>query len=427
MQVTKQTLSPTKFKLTAAADQALLDASREVVLKQFAANLKLPGFRPGKAPLNIVEKSVDQSSLQTEFLQHAVNELYVQAVDQEHVRPVAPPDISVTKFVPFTTLEIVAEVEAVGDLKLPDYTKVKLSPKPVKVTEKQIDDVVKNLQARIAKKETVKRAAKDGDEVVIDFAGTDAKTKEPIQGADGKQYPLVLGSNSFIPGFEDNLLGLKAGDEKDFELTFPKDYGVAALQNKKVRFHVAVQAVNKVVEPKVDSKFAAEIGPFKTVEELRSDIRRELEAQAKQESERAFENELLETLARDTKVQIPEALIDEEIDRLEQEERQNIVYRGQTWHEHLAEEGVTEQEHRDKNRPGAELRVKAGLILGEIADQEKVQVTPEELEIRMQVLKGQYTDPGMQAELDKPENRRDVLNRLLTEKTLDRLKSYATK
>lgn len=425
MQVTKETLSPTTIKLTLAADQELLDATKQTVLNHLAKSVKLQGFRAGKAPLNMIERSVDQNQLQTEFLEHAVNDLYVAAIDQERIRPAAQPSITISKFVPFTMLEIVAEVEAVGDVKLADYKKIKVTKKTTKVTDAQVEEVIKDLQTRAAERKDVDRAAKSGDEATIDFTGVDAKTKDPVAGADGTEYPLQLGSGSFIPGFEDEIIGLKAGDTKEFEIVFPKDYGVKAMQGQKVIFTVTVKKVQEMVTPKVDDAFAASIGPFKTADELRKDIRRELETQAVQEDDRQFENDLLEAIANKTTVSIPKSLIDEEIERLEQQERQNIMYRGQTWQEHLDEEGVTEEEHREKNRPGAELRVKSGLILGEIADAEKIKVTPEELEIRVQLLKGRYaTDERMLSELDKPENRRDILNRLMTEKTLDKLKSF---
>lgn len=424
MQVTKESISPTSIKLTIVADQAELDSIKQNVLKRMSGSLKLQGFRPGKAPMNLVERSVDQNQLQSEFLEHAVNDLYVQAIDQERIRPVAQPQISITKFVPFTTLELVAEVESVSKIVLPDYTKITAVKEVAKVTEAQIDDVIVSLQERAAKREPVERAAKKGDEVTIDFTGVDAKTKSPIAGADGSDYPLVLGSDSFIPGFEDEVTGMKADDVKTFDITFPKDYGATELQNKKVTFTVTAKLVQKMVEPAVDDAFAAQIGPFKSVEELRKDIRRELEAQAKSNAERKYENDLVQAVAEKAKLTIPDSLVDEELDRLEQQERQDILYRGQTWQEHLDAEGVTEEEHRSKNRSGAELRVRAGLVLGEVAEAEKVKVTPEELEIRIQLLKGQYaTDEQMLQELDKPENRRDIMSRLMTEKTIDKLKS----
>jgi trigger factor len=427
MQIKREQVSPTSVKLSIAADQAFLDAAKQSVLAKLSRDIKVPGFRAGKAPANLVEKQLDQAALQSEFVEQAVNQLYINAVEQEKLRPVAPPQITLSKFVPFATLEFTAEVETVGDIKLPDYTKIKLASKPVQVTAKDVTDVLANLRQRAAAKQEVTRAAKSGDELIIDFAGNDAKTGQAIDGADGKDYPLTLGSQTFIPGFEEELVGLKAGADKTFALTFPKDYGAAALQNKRVKFAVKVTKVQQLAEPKLDDAFAATIGPFKTLAELKADIKKQLKAEKQQEANRAYDNDLLQKVADKSTVAIPASLIDEEIDRIEEDEKRDVVYRGQTWQEHLDAEGVTAEEHRQRQRQGAELRVKAGLILGAIAEQEKVTTTPEELELRVQLLKGQYTDPAMQAELDKPENRRDLNSRLLTEKTLDKLRAYATK
>jgi trigger factor len=427
MQVTKEQLNPTTIKLTINADQALLDSTKTHVLGDLSKNVKIAGFRPGKAPANLVEKQVDPAVLQSEFLDHVVNRLYVDAVQQEGIRPVAQPQVSVTKFVPFTELEITAEVEAVGEITLPDYTKIKVAKTPVSVTAKDVDEIISNLRARGATKVDVTRAAKLGDEVTIDFTGTDAKTKEPIAGADGTDYPLQLGSKTFIPGFEEEVVGLKAGGEKSFMITFPADYGAAELQNRKVNFAITAKAVKELQEPKLDDAFAASVGPFKTVAELKADIKKQLIVERQQEADRSYDNQVLEKIANKSTIAIPQTLVEEEIDRIEEEEKRNTVYRGQTWQEHLDAEGLTAEQHREKQRAGAELRVKAGLVLSEISAREKITVSPEELEIRVQLLKGQYQDPAMLAELDKPENRRDVLSRMLTEKTLDTLRSIAAK
>lgn len=418
--------SDTTVKLTIQADQSLLDEVRQQVLRQLGSTVKVQGFRPGKAPLNLVEKQLDQSQFQTEFLEQAVNRLYVEAIQQEKLRPVAPPEVSITKFVPFTTLEITTETEVVGDIKLPDYKLFKLAKPTIKVTEKDVDAVIDDLKKRAADKQDVQRASKAADELLIDFKGVDAKTKDPISGADGDNYPLQLGSDTFIPGFEAELIGLKAGAEKEFTLTFPKDYGVAALQNRKVSFSVKVHTVQELVLPKLDDAFAATIGPFKSLAELRADIKKQVKTDREQQADRDYENDLLQKLAEKTTVTIPASMVETEIDRIEEEEKRNLVYRSQTWQEHLDQEGLTAEAHREKNREGAELRVKAGLVLTEVSEREKITVSPEELELRIQLLRGQYTDAAMQAELDKPENRRDIQSRLLTEKTLDKLKGYST-
>jgi trigger factor len=404
----------------------MLQEVKQNVLRHLAKHVKTQGFRQGKAPLSLVEKQLDPATLQTEFLDEAVNRLYVSALQQDKIRPVSQPEVSLKKFVPFSTLEIEVTVEAVGDIKLPDYTKIKVARKDVKVGTKEVDEVVESLRARVAERKEVKREAKDGDEVLIDFTGVDAKTSEPISGADGKGYPLVLGSNTFIPGFEENLVGVKSGDEKIFTITFPKDYGVQALQNRKVSFTVTAIKVHEVVKPKIDDAFAEKVGPVKTVADLKADIKKQLEYEQQTQVDRDYESEILEKITEKSEVAIPKVLIDEEIARVEQDEKQNLIYRGQTWEEHLKDEGVNETEHFEQKRPGAEKNVKAGLILTEIADKEGITVTPQELEVRLQVLRGQYQDKQMQAEISKPENRREISNRMLTEKTLERLKSYAS-
>lgn len=425
MQITRESTTPTKIKLTITTDKVMLEAVKAEVVGLMGRNLKIQGFRPGKAPKHLVEKQIDQSALQSEFMEQAVNRAYVEALQSEKIRPTAQPAITISKFVPFDTLEFTAEFDAVGEIKLADYKKIKMVPKPVKVTKEQIDAVIADLKGRIADKEDVKRAVKSGDQATIDFAGIDAKTREPISGGDGKDYPLLIGSNSFIPGFEENVIGMKADDTKDFEITFPADYGVATLQKRKVVFTVTVKSVQAIKEPKLDDTFAAKVGPFKTMAELTADIKKQLTSEATDQNRRNFENELLEAVATKSTVATPDSLIEEEITRLEEEEKRNLVYRGQTWQEHLDAEGETDETHREKNREPATLRVKAGLVLGEIADIEQIDVTPEELEMRIQQLKGQYTDVAMQAELDKPENRRDIASRLLSEKTIQKLAEYA--
>lgn len=426
MQVKSEQLSATKVKLTISGDQKIIDQIKQVTLLELTPNVKVPGFRPGKAPSNLVEKQLDQTLFQSEFLEQAVNHLYVEAAKHEKLRPVTQPEITIVKFVPFTTLEFTAEVESVGKITLPDYKKIKVDVEPKTITAKDVDQVIDNLLSRGATKQPVTRKAKDGDEVLIDFYGTDAKTKEPISGADGKDYPLVLGSKTFIPGFEEELIGVSKDDVREFIITFPKDYGVKALQSRKVNFKVTVHEVQEVVKSKLDDAFAKSVGPFKTVAELKADIKKQLQAEAKTEQQRVYDNTLLEKIADKSTVSIPETLIEEEIDRMEDEEKRNVAYRGQTWQEHLDEEGLTAEAHREKQRVGADLRVKAGLVLAEIADAENIIVTPEELEIRVQLLKGQYNDDQMLSEFEKPENRRDIMNRMISEKTLDRLRAYAT-
>lgn len=426
MHLTKQSLSPTKVKLEVKAEPDDLNPIHQAILKRFARSAKVPGFRAGKAPLQMVEKHIDQKLLADEFLNDAVNRLYGVAIEQERLRPVGRPDISLKSFVPFTQLVFTAELEAVGKIQVPDYTSLKLPLKKATITAAEINQVLESLRLRLADRQTVGRGAKTGDEVTIDFNGED-KDGKPVVGAAGKDYPLILGSKTFIPGFEDNLTGVKAGDKKSFEITFPADYPTITLRSQPVTFIVQVKTVAELVKPALDDKFAAKAGPFKTISELKKDIKTQSSRERQWQMDRDYESELIRLLTAKVKVEIPDVLIEEQLDKMELEEKNNLLKQGQTWQEHLTTEGINEQQHRDRHRPEALERVKAGLALSEIAETEKLEVTPEELEIRIQVLKGQYQDPQMQAELDKPENRRDLVNRLLTEKTISTLVKHASK
>jgi trigger factor len=426
MRVVRQDNSPTNILLTVTGEAADLEPIKRHVLGHFKNSVRVPGFREGKAPLEMVERYANRERVLDEFMEHALNELYRRAVDQEQIRPLSTPNVRMKKFVPYTELEFEAETEILGPVKLPNYKTIKLSKKSPAVTAKDVDEVIKSLQTRLAVRTGVERPAKAGDELVIDFEGKD-KAGKKIGGADGKDYPLLLGSNTFIPGFEDNLVGAKAGQTKQFEVTFPKDYGVAALAGQKVDFKVDVQTVQELKEPKPDDDFAKQAGPFKSLAELKADIKKQLTEEKRRQADIDFQNELLGNISKKTQLEVPSGLVEEEVRRLEEQEKQNLAYRGQTWQEHLAAEGITEDEHRQRNRPEASERVKVGLILSEIAQREGIMVSPEEVEIRAQLLRGQYQDPQMQAELDKTENRREIEARLLTEKTIAKLVGYASK
>jgi len=427
MQITTKKLTPTKVELTVTADQAQMDHAKARTLHDLSKDVSLAGFRKGHAPEHLVEKNVDQNLLQSRFLDAVVNDIYTQALIQEQLRAVAQPEVSIIKFVPFTEVEIKAIVEIVGEIKLADYKKFHFTKQAEKTTDKDVESVLQDLLTRDSEKKEVKRAAGDGDEVTIDFKGVDAKTKEAIDGAEGNDYPLIIGSNTFILGFESEIVGLKINEEKTFDVTFPKDYSAKALQGKKVTFTVTVKQVKEVVKPKLTNAFAAKVGPFKTVDELKADVRRQIEAEKDNQAQRKVESEILQALAEKSKGEVPAALIEEEMDRMEDEEKRNLMYRGQTWQEHLQAEGKTAEEHREGQREQAALRVKTGLVLGEVAQVEKIDVTDAELKQRITDLKKQYSDAQTQTELDKPENQRDIASRILTEKTIAKIVEYAAK
>ncbi len=428
MQITRKDTSNTQTTLTITADLADIQTAKDRAVKYLAPKVKVQGFREGKVPPALVEKNLDPNYLQAEVIDNAINALYGEALVKEDLRPVAQPKIDLTKFVPYTALEFKAEIEVISKVTLPDYKKLASLKPAAKVVVKDVTEVLERLQLQGATYKVVERAAKNGDKVTIDFEGTDNKG-EAVAGAKGDNYPLVLGSKTFIPGFEEKLVGQKSGSDIKFDITFPKDYGVKALQNKKVTFAVKVNKVEEAIKQKLDDAFAKTVGPFKDIAELKKDIEKQLTEEKKHQAQKEFEDDLIKTLAKKTKVQLPKSLVDEQVASLDKEFKQNLTYRGETFKEYLENSSQTEEEYtKNELKPAAEERLRAGLALSEVAEKEKISVTPEDLEIRIQVMKGQYaSDKKMQDELDKPENRRDIASRLMTEKTIAKLVNLNSK
>ncbi len=429
MQVKRTNKSDNEVVLLITGDLVELGPLREHILKDhFAQDVKLPGFRQGKAPLNLVEKNINQQEFQTKFLDEALNNLYGAAIDQEKIRAIDQPKVEVKKFVPYTLVEFEVVIPVLGKVTLPDYKKIKLAkPLPKPVTPQEIDQVLKRLQIQLAEKKDVNRAAKNEDQVYIDFKGVDDKGNA-VSGAEGRDFPLVLGSDSFIPGFEKNLVGLKPGAEKTFTLKFPKDYLVSALASKNVTFTVTVIKVQEVSDPKLDDEFAKKVGSFETMAELKKSIKAQLTEEKENTENREYESKLLEQITDKSKVTIPDLLVDAEVENRLSSFKTELGYQGRTFDEFLKGEGQTEAEYIEKVvKPDSIKRLKASIVLSEISDIEQIPLSNEEVDARLQQMNAQYQDARSQADLAKPEARREVASRLLAEKTIAKLVDYATR
>lgn len=426
MQVTRKDISETKVKLTIELGLEELTHSKQHELQEKAKTAKITGFRKGKAPLNLIEKQLDQNQLQADVINHAINDYYGQALSAEKLRALDQPNVTIGKFVPYTELQFTAEVEIMPKIKLGDYKKIKKSPKIAKVEADEVKKVLANLRERMATKKDSSKPAKLGDDVVIDFDGKDKKG-QAVAGASGKDYSLNLGSNSFIPGFEDGLVGSKSGDKKELKLKFPKDYHAENLAGTDIVFEVEVKKVQSVELPKLDDEFAKKVGPFDSFKSLQADIKTQLEDQKKQEAENVLKDEIVEELVKKSTLVLPDILINDQISMLEHDFNQNLVYRGITKEEYIKSNGLkNEEEWRNKElRPQAERRVSVGMVLAEVADVEGIKIDEQELADRIELMKIQYKQNAEQ--FDTPEMQREVASRLITEKTVDRLVELAGK
>ena len=422
MKTSVKYLSDTKVVLTINVTPDELKAAELVALTKIAKEIKVPGFRKGKVPANVVAKHADPQMVGQQTLEDALSKAVADAFTSEKLQALDRPEVEVKKYVPAKELEFTAEVEIMPKIKLGDYKKLKAKLKVETPTDKDVDDLIVRMQENFAEKKEVKRAAKTGDDVVIDFVGK--KDGVAFDGGTANDFTLSLGGGQFIPGFEEGVEGHKAGETFDLDLEFPKDYHAKDLKGAKVVFTVTLKSVNEKVLPEVDEAFAAKCGPFTSVKELREDILKQMTDQREREAGDKLKDELVKELVEKSTVPTPEVLVKDQERSIEQDFMQNLMYQGMTLDSYLeVNKFKTKEEWLDKEaRPAAEARVKAGLVLAELNKELKIDASTKELEDHIALYKQQYANnKEALAQFDQPEVQRDIANRLLTEKTVEKL------
>lgn len=422
MKTTVKKLSDTKVELTISLGSEELSAAEQVALTKMAADVKVPGFRKGKVPVSVAAKHVNPAALQEQTLDNALSKAVAEAFMAEKIQALDRPAVDVKKFVPGQELEFTAEVEIIPPVKLGNYKKLKAKRQAVKVEDKEVEEIITRMRENFTEKTEVKRAAKEGDEAVIDFTGK--KDGVPFDGGAAKDFALKLGSGQFIPGFEEGVVGHKAGETFDLTLTFPKDYHAKELAGADVVFTVTLHKVNELSLPEVNDEFATKCGPFTSVDEFKADIKREITAQKEREADEKLKDELVGELAEASKVALPELLIDDQVRSIEQDLMQNLMYRGLTLDSYLQTQKFTDKDdwRAKEARPAAEKRVKAGLVLAELSKELGVEVSHEELSAQIEAMKQQYgKDPKIAERFNDPNVHRDIANRMITDKTVEKL------
>lgn len=422
MKTTIKHLSDTKVELTIVLTPAELADAEKVAIVKLAKDVKVQGFRKGKVPLAVAQKNVNPATLQEQTLDNAVSKAVASAFMDENIQVLDRPQVEVKKFVPGEILEFTAEADVLPKITLGDYKNLKATTEKVTVAAKEVDEVIERMRTGMGEKKDVKRAAKDGDETIIDFIGK--KDDVAFDGGTGNDYALTLGSKSFIPGFEEAIIGHKPGETFDVNLEFPKDYHVADLKGAPVTFTTTLKSIKEIVAAVIDDAFAAKNGPFTTVAEMKADIKHGLTEQKEREVGNKLKDDLVSQLIEVSKVPVPQILVDDQAKSIERDFEQNLTYQGLTLDQYL-----TTQKFKDKDewiekevKATAEKRVKAGLVLAELSKVEKIEASTDELNAHIDLYKDQYkNNPEALKQFDEPEVQRDIANRLLTEKTVDRL------
>ncbi|RJO60063.1 trigger factor [candidate division WS5 bacterium] len=427
MQIKREDISKTKVKLVVELTEAEVKPHIEKVYKNLAKNLKIAGFRPGKAPQFVVEKEVGQDKFYAEVLDSILPEAYYSAITKEKLITVSRPDIKVTKYAPTGGLEFEAEVEMLPEFDLPDYKKIKVPRAEVKITAKDIENSIKELQERYAEFKEVSRKAKKDDRAEISFEGT--QKGAPVQGVKGEKYPITIGSGAFIPGFEENLVGMSKGEEKTFDVAFPKDYHEEKLRGEKVTFKVKMITISEKTIPEVSDDFAKKFGIFKNVDELKKGVEKNLREVKEMEEKRRLEEKIMTLIAEKVKLELPEALIHQEVHRMWHDAEANLAQSGITMDRYIEMTKKTREELEKEMKPDAEKRVKMGLILSKISENEKIEVTDKEIDAeKAMILAGapQNADE-LKKKLDEHEAQHQIKNSIISRKTMEKLFEYCVK
>lgn len=389
MKVSQESLEKSQIKLTVelSADEFL--PYLEKASRKIAEQVEVAGFRKGQAPMDMVIKKVGEMTVHQEAAQLAVEKTLEQAIEQEKLQTVGQPAIAIEKLAPGNPFVYTATVPLMPEVKLGDVKKLKVKPEEVKVAAEEIDKVITNVRRMRAKEQLVDRVAKMGDKVEVDF---DVFLDSiPVDGGSGNKYPLVLGEKTMIPGFEEQVVGLKAGEVKEFKLAFPADYHQKMLAGKETEFKIKVLAVYEVVLPEMDDEFAKTLGEFKTFADMRAAVEKNLQEEKDQQADGKFEREVLEALIGVSKFgDLPEVMITQETKVMISELEQNVQRQGLDFNEYLM--------HLKKNRgqlmldltPDAAKRIKSALLIRELAKQQKIEPTAEEITVELDQLRHNY-------------------------------------
>ncbi len=420
--ITSQTETQAIFTV-AMTEDGLAPIKREV-FDDLRRRVKAAGFRPGKAPDMIVERELGSASVQGEVVDHALQHAYADAVKELKLQAVGQPQVSLEKFVPYSQLEFKVTVDLLPKVILGDYKKLRVKRPKIDVDPSDIDKTLEDLRRREAVRLDSEQPAKIGDELNFDFDGS--QDGQAVAGASAKGQTLRLGSGSFIPGFEEQLIGLTKDGEKTFDIRFPATYHEPSLADKVVTFKVNVNTVTDLVLPELNDEFVTKVSPFASVTELRQDIADRIEAEKQEESNRRYEQEVLDKVLAQSTYKVPDSLLKEQLSRMRSELEQNLAYSGLNIEKYLELTKKTPADMDKEMQPEASKRVGLAMLLTEVVDAEQLSVTKDELDTEIDRLRADYPDPKTQAELDNPKTREELYNHLMSSKVIAKLVGYAS-
>ena len=386
----------------------------------------IPGFRKGKAPKVVIETQYGKGVFYNDAIDMLFPEVYPEAIKELNIDPIDRPDLDIEEISKDNGLVMVVNVEVKPEFEVGAYKGIEISKVDNTVSEEDVEARLNEMVNRNARLTSVEdKALENGDTAVIDFEGF--KNGVAFEGGKGENYNLVIGSNTFIPGFEDQLVGKKAGEEVEVNVTFPEAYHAENLAGKPVVFNVKVNDVKVKEVPALDDEFAKDTTEFETLAELRADVKAKLEEQAKNAADAEMRNALVEKVSANTEVEVPEAMVQHQIDNMLMELNYQLQYQGLNLEQLLQMTGRGLDELREERRADAERLVKSSLVLEAIAEKENVEANDADVDAELEKMAAMY---NMEVEKIKSSLREtdieDIKGQIKIRKTLDLLVENAT-
>ena len=359
----------------------------EKAYKKQVKQMKIPGFRPGHAPRKVIEGMYGVEIFFDEAMNFAFPEAYQAALEEAKLEPVEHPQVEVTE-VSADGFTFKATFANYPEVKLGEYKGLSAEKPSVEVSDEDVEKKLQQMRERNARLVSVEREAQNGDTAVIDCEGK--KDGVPFDGGKGESYPLELGSGSFIPGFEEQIVGMKAGEEKDIDVTFPEDYQAEELAGQPVVFSIKLHEVKAKDMPELDDEFAKDVSEFDTLEELKADLRKKEEESREASAKQAFENNLMELVAENMECDIPEAMVENQARRVVDDYKMQVQSQGMRFADYLQMTGMKEADLLDSAKEPALRQLRGSLALEAIIKAEGIEATEEEVDAEMQKMADQY-------------------------------------
>ena len=420
MKITNDKTENSQMFLTIEMEPDEVEESIQVAFKRLNKKTRIPGFRKGKAPRNIFERYLGKEYLMEEALNDLIPAAYSKAVEEQSIEAIAQPQIEIEQMEP---LIMKATVPLKPTIELGDYKSLKVEKETIEITKEKVDEVIEQLRHQHATWEPVEgRAVEFDDLLIMDIVGT-MGDKNVIE-QKGAQYQVVAGQTFPVVGFAEQLVGINPGDEKEFELEYPDDYGDEELAGNKVKFKINANEIKKEMLPEISDEFAKTVGAdFENMTVLREKVDSDMKERAEQQSKMNFEEEIIHGIADISKVEYPPILIESEISRILNQQFQRS---SQSLEDYLATVGKTEEEVREDLRPSAEHRVVHSLVLSKVAEVEKIEVSNEEVDEEIENMVKDSTDKKEELKkfFNDPQIRDSIVQNMLTRKTMEKLTEY---